>query len=106
MAGKTPLRSGRWTLEQTRSGARLTYAPSKSVETITFELSPDEHAAARALARKEDPSGIRDLLLTTSARAQAMQGSGLSALIAANTWRWALPLFGGPKPARRRTSRA
>ena len=45
---------------------------------------------------------MRDLLLTPDVKARAIQGAAVSALVAANTWRWALPLFGGPQPAGRR----
>jgi hypothetical protein len=99
---KTARRSGRWTLEATTAGARLTYAPSKSSETFVLDLSAAEVSSARALARKADPAGLRDALLAAERRDRALRGSATSALVAANTWRWALPLFGGPVPAGRR----
>jgi len=99
---KTARRSGRWSLEATAEGARLVYSPSKSSETFVLELTASELSAARALARKADPAGLRDALLATEQRDRALKGSATSALVAANTWRWALPLFGGPDPAGRR----
>jgi hypothetical protein len=106
MSAASEQRSGRWSLEQRENGARLTYAPSKSDERFTLTLSRAQIAAARACARKQDAAGVRDLLLTPEFRARTIQGAAISALIAANTWRWALPLFGGPQPAGRRPARA
>lgn len=105
MPAKTARRSGRWTLEPLRSGARLTYEPSKSTERFTLDLTREQLTAVRSLARKQDPAGVRDLLLTPEAKAKTLQGAGVSALVAANTWRWALPLFGGPPPAGRSTAK-
>jgi hypothetical protein len=86
-------------LEPTATGALLTYSPSKSDETFSLDLPAASLTAAKTLARKADPSGLRDLLLVPDQRDRALKGAGTSALVAPNTWRWALPLFGGPEPA-------
>lgn len=101
MPAKTPRSSGRFTLDRTRTGALLRYEPSKSEESLELPLSRVQVAEATKAARRGDPAALRDLLLTEEARARTIEASGLSALVAANTWRWALPLFGGPPPAGR-----
>jgi hypothetical protein len=106
MSAKSPRRSGRWTLDALGTNARLTYEPSKSTERFCLDLSRQQLVELRSLARKQDAAGVRDLLLTPDVKARAIQGAAVSALVAANTWRWALPLFGGPQPSGRRPVRA
>lgn len=94
----TETRSGRWTLAKKGTRAELSYEPPKSEERVSFELSAQQLTEVRKLAKKADAAGVRDLVLTPEARAEALRSSGVSSVVAANTWRWALPLFGGPKP--------
>lgn len=98
-------RSGRWTLARRGAGWELRYEPAKSSEQLCLSLSREQLAAVRALAKREDPAAVRDLLLTPEARAEALSGSAVSSVISANTWRWALPLFGGPPPAGRESAK-
>ena len=98
-SGSTETQSGRWSLLKKGTKAVLRYAPPKSEEEISFELTKEQLTEARRFAKKGDAAGVRDTVLNADARAAAMSSSGISSVVAANTWRWALPLFGGPKPA-------
>lgn len=100
-AGKTAT-SGRWSLSTKGAGARLVYRPAKSEEEVGFDLSADQLAQARQLAAGGgSAAALRDVVLGTVVRIELLQSSGTSSVVASNTWRWALPLFGGEPPTER-----
>jgi hypothetical protein len=93
--------SGRWTLVTKGAGGRLVYRPAKSEEEVGFDLSAAQLGEARAAAARNDAAGLRDVVLGSDVRVDLLQSSGTSSVVASNTWRWALPLFGGAPPAER-----
>ncbi|MGI5861428.1 MAG: hypothetical protein ACOX6T_05140 [Myxococcales bacterium] len=93
------MRSGRWSLARKGKKNVLRYQPPKSDEEVSFEVTDEQLAQIRPLAKKGNAGGVRDVVLTPEARVSTLTTSGVSSVIAANTWRWALPLFGGPAPA-------
>ena len=82
----------------------LVYQPPRSPEKLELVLDPLKLKKVQGLAALGEPAGVRDLLLGEEPRADLLSSPALSSVISANTWRWALPLFGGPPPPRRRSS--
>lgn len=92
-------RSGRWSLLRKGTKNLLRYQPPKSDEEVSFEVTDEQLAQVKSLAKKGNAGGVRDVILTPEVRVSTLTTSGVSSVIAANTWRWSLPLFGGPAPA-------
>jgi hypothetical protein len=96
-----PQTFGRWTLQAMAKGAaRLVYRPRLGTTVAEFDIDSAQLRALRALAAEGKAAEVRDLLLNEQRLIRIRSSPPLSGLVAANTWRWALPLLGGPAPLR------
>jgi hypothetical protein len=101
----TASQSGPWTLVHKGAGAELCYRPRRAEGLLTLELSASVLAKVKVLARKADAAAIRELLVTPEVNPEVMRSAALSSVVSTNTWRWAVPLLGGPLPAGRARGR-